>query len=496
MSLGELLVENGLVTRDDVSHALRHQRALGGRIGEILVAMGRIAIGDLKRVLNAVPEVPLTIAETGIDITLLLDLLLKAAQSGAVDTAAKVAELLCLPQRVAQQLVDEAGERQLIEVVGAVRTLTSAVPRFAPTVKGRDWAQQALLRDAYLGPAPVPLAGFVDRIRRQAVGDERVPPEAVRRAFNDLTMPEAMVRRIGPALNSARPMLLYGPPGNGKTSVAQRIGAVFRTTIYLPHCFEVGGQIVKVFDPNLHRRASPPIEEVGLGNIRATPMDPRWVPCRRPFVVAGGELTLEMLDLSFNAVAKFYEAPLHVKALNGTFLIDDFGRQLVQPEALLNRWIVPMESRVDYLKLHTGRSFEIPFDALVIFSTNLSPGRLMDEAFLRRIPHKIEVKGPGREEYRTIFRRAAAARGLDVGEEAIDFLIAELTEHNDFPLAGYQPGFLLDQVLAIQKYEGGPVRVDIDTLRFAIANLYTEDAPGRRQPIDHGGAAPDLIRAA
>ena len=493
MSLGDLLVENGLVSQDDVARALQCQHATGGRIGDILVAMGRIGSADLQRVLTAVPPAPVTVEETGIDVTLLLNLLLKAAQTGAVDTASKAADLLCLPQRVAQQLVDEAGDRQLIEVVGAIRTLTTAIPRFAPTAKGRDWAAQALEHDAYLGPAPVPLAAFVDRVRRQAIGDERVPPEAVKRSFDGLIMAEAMVRRIGPALNSGRPMLLYGPPGNGKTTVAQRIGNVFRTTVYLPHCFEVGGQIVKVFDPHLHRRAPPPIEEAGQGTIRAAPMDTRWVPCRRPFVVAGGELTLGMLDLSFNAAAKFYEAPLHVKALNGTFLIDDFGRQLVEPEALLNRWIVPMESRVDYLKLHTGRSFEVPFDALVIFSTNLSPGRLMDEAFLRRIPHKIEVKGPAVPEYRTIFRRAAAARGMDLTDEAIDFVIAELTVHNDFPLAGYQPGFLLDQVLAVRKYEGGPLALDTDALRFAIANLYTEDAPGRRQLTQAAGG---LDRAA
>lgn len=479
MSLGELLVESGLVQNRDVEQALAHQQERGGRIGDILVQLGHISQVEIDRVLRAMPEAPGSLAETGIEMTDLLNLLMKAAQTGAVDTAPKAAELLCLPPRIAQALVDDAGQRQLIEVSGTIRTLTSVTPRFTPTSKGREWASQAFERDAYVGPAPVPLASFVDRVRRQAIGDERVPPEAVHKSFEGLVMAEAMVRRIGPALNSARPMLLYGPPGNGKTSVAQRIGNVFRTTVYLPHCFEIGGQIVKVFDPNLHRRAARPVDE-DSGSIRSAGMDTRWVACHRPFVVAGGELTLEMLDLSFNPAAKFYEAPLHVKALNGTFLIDDFGRQLVQPEALLNRWIVPMESKVDYLKLHTGRSFQIPFDALVIFSTNLSPSRLMDEAFLRRIPHKIEVKGPSVDVYREIFHRAAVMRKLTVTDDAIDFVISELTERNDFVLAGYQPGFLLDQVLAVRKYEGGLPQADIDTLNFAIGNLYTEDTPGRR----------------
>ena len=214
-------------------------------------------------------------------------------------------------------------------------------------------------------------------------------------------------------------------------------------------------------------------------NIRVTPMDPRWVPCRRPFAITGGELTLEMLDLSY-ATSRFYEAPLHVKALNGTFLIDDFGRQLVRPEVLLNRWIVPMESGVDYLKLHTGKSFALPFDALVVFSTNMAPSQLMDEAFLRRIPHKIEVPAPGVEEYRTIFRRLASRRGITVADELIEFVIAELTVRNAFALAGYQPGFLLDQAMAFCKFEGREPIVDEEILRFAITNLYTEDSPGRR----------------
>lgn len=480
MSLGALLVESGLVTQDDVDRALAWQQAQGGRIGDILVQSGRVSRADVDRLLRAMPEAPNTLAETGLDITTLLNLLMKAVQAGAVDTAPKAADLLCLPSRLAQDLVDEAVQRQLVEVTGSIRTLTSAVPRFSASSKGRDWAAQAFERDSYIGPAPVPLAAFVDRVRRQAIGDERVAPAAVRASFEGLVMGDAMIRRIGPALNSARPMLLYGPPGNGKTSVAQRIGDVFRATIYLPYCFEVSGQIVKVYDPNLHRRTAPPLDEAAA-SIRSTAMDTRWVPCRRPFVVAGGELTLDMLDLSFNSVAKFYEAPLHVKALNGTFLIDDFGRQLVAPEALLNRWIVPMESRVDYLKLHTGLSFQLPFDALVIFSTNLSPSRLMDEAFLRRIPHKIEIRGPDPAAYRDIFRRAAAARKLDLPESSVDFVIAELTERNDFVLAGYQPGFLLDQVVAVRKYEGGPMLADADTLAFAVANLYTDDAPGRRQ---------------
>jgi hypothetical protein len=195
--------------------------------------------------------------------------------------------------------------------------------------------------------------------------------------------------------------------------------------------------------------------------------------------MAGGELTLEMLDLSFNVLAKFYEAPLHVKALGGVFLIDDFGRQLVSPEALLNRWILPLESRVDYLKLHTGKSFSLPFDELVIFSTNLSPSDLMDPAFLRRIPYKLEIGAPNEDEYRQIFRVISKALGLEAPEEIIDLVIHVLREENDFPLASYQPKFIVNQVRAACKFAGILPQFGPDMIKMALSNLYTREAPGR-----------------
>ncbi|MBW8268239.1 ATP-binding protein [Caldovatus aquaticus] len=477
MLLGELLVANGLATAQDVAEALHRQRLQGGRLGDILVAMGKITERDLLRVLHAVPAAPLSIEETGLGLNDLLNLMTKAMHGGSVDTAAKLAEVLKLSQRVVQQLLEEANAAKLIEALGVVKTLTGAHPRYGLSARGREWAQQAFEQNSYVGPAPVPLSDYVARIQRQAIGDERVPPEAVARALGDLVVSDDLINKVGPAINSGRPLLLYGPAGNGKTSIAERIGAIFNSMIFIPYCFEVGGQIVRVFDPDIHKEV-PYDEGQNAGSIRASGFDRRWVPCRRPFVVTGGELTLEMLDLRFNPLAKFYEAPLHVKALNGTFLIDDFGRQIVAPDTLLNRWIVPLESRVDYLKLHTGKSFAIPFDQLVIFSTNMPPSQLMDPAFLRRLPYKVEVGAPSRAEYAEIFRAAARRHGLEATEEVISHVLAELTERNDFALASYQPEFIARQVVALCKFRGVPPQFTPETLAFAIGNLYTKDSPG------------------
>ena len=265
---------------------------------------------------------------------------------------------------------------------------------YSITDMGRRWVLDALNLSRYAGPAPVTLEEFTAQVNLQKATNELVTFDRIRKALGDLTFDDSIVEQCGPALNSGRAMLLYGPPGNGKTSVALCFASVFTDVIYVPYAISVEGQIIR-FHRSQHSYpgSSPPSWQRAtiLSFIRAEEYDARWVPCRRPFVVTGGELTLEMLDLRYDPPGHFYEAPMHLKALGGCFVIDDFGRQLVSPTNLLNRWIVPLESRVDYLKLHTGKTFSIPFEELVIFSTNLDPEDLMDPAFLRRLPYKIEV---------------------------------------------------------------------------------------------------------
>ena len=479
MFIGDLLLAHGLASRDDINAGLERQKTFGGRLGDNLVALGKITADDLETVMHGAPAAPKSLEDTGLPIGDLLNLAVKAMYSGTLETPSAVADYLRLPHRIAQQIITQAQERKLLAAMGMQGASALAELRYALTDKGKSWAQDALAQNAYVGPAPVSLAAFTDRIHRQRITNEQVDKAAIDAAFHNLIVPESFVRQIGPAVNSGRSILLYGAAGNGKTSIAERIGGIFNDVVYLPYCFAVEGQIIKVFDPGIHQTAQGAAKPSAKGaTLRREDFDRRWVACRRPFIVTGGELTMEMLDLSFSAQANYYEAPLHIKALGGTFVIDDFGRQIVSPEALLNRWIVPLESRVEYLKLHTGKSFSLPFDELVIFSTNLAPRDLMDPAFLRRIPYKLEIPTPSPSEYRQIFGMIAKALGLEATDDVIDCVLRELRENNDFPLASFQPKFIIDQVKAACKFEGIPAQFSQERVLMALGNLYTKDTPG------------------
>jgi hypothetical protein len=466
--LGELLVLTKLVTRTALDEALARQQQGGGRLGDNLVAINAISREDLEHFLTHIPVEPEDLQATGVNVIELLNLLLKHVYSTRLETVVQLIEGLKLPPHLVQELVRMGVARELLVAMGS----TGTTIRYTLSEQGRHWAQDSLKASQYIGPAPVSLDAFCDRVRLQKISSEKVTFGNIRDALAGYDITDEFIRKIGPALNSGRAMLLYGPPGNGKTTVALSFANVFNTVIYMPYAVMIEGQIMRVYDPSLHISAQS--EGRGgsdFGGLRREESDARWVPVRRPFVVTGGELTLEMLDLSYDPASGFYEAPLHLKALGGCFVIDDFGRQIVSPENLLNRWIVPMESRLDYLKLHTGKSFSIPFEALVIFSTNLNPEDLMDPAFLRRLPYKIEVAGPTPENYRAIFDKLTRQSGIEFNDEMFNTILHKVIVERHMDLAAYHPRFIVDQVIAIARFMGGIPCFDATSIDYALDNL-------------------------
>jgi hypothetical protein len=475
MTIGDLLIALNRVTPTDVDEAFAHQARHGGALTDSLMALGKIASEDLEAVASAVPVSPHSVADTGLSLTALLNLLIKSVFAANLETATDISELMKLPPRIVLELLGEAVERQLLSVLGNESASLTAERRYVLTLAGMEWAHAAMRQNEYVGPTPVPLTDYCRQISRQRIANEQIDQEDIDRAFSDLVITRELVTKLGPAVNSSRSILLFGPPGNGKSSVAQRLGALLKDVIYVPFAFEVDGQIIKVFDPEFHKSVSRQNDYTPRERgIRREDFDARWEACRRPVIFTGGELTLEMLDLGYLSEAKYYEAPLHIKAMGGVFLIDDFGRQLVKPADLLNRWIVPLESKVDYLKLHSGKSFCLPFDELVIFSTNLAPKDLMDTAFLRRIPYKIEIGAPSASEYRRIFKNVAIAAGLGATDKLIDSVIAT-TEANQVPLARYHPKFLIDQVAAACRFAKSKPQFQAAFLKMALSNLFTND---------------------
>ncbi|MFZ4381582.1 MAG: hypothetical protein ACOYO0_06420 [Sandarakinorhabdus sp.] len=469
MRIGELLVAAGVVSEADIARAIDRQREDGGRLGPNLVAVGAISAEELAHFCDGVPVEPATIEDTGLPENFLIDLMLKFLFIGPAETVADLSAVLRLSPRLVSDLLEASVRGQLAAALGG----NGMMMRHELTNAGKARAREAMARSAYLGPAPVPLEVYAHWLERQKVTNEVIDVPCMRRAFEGLEVADALVDKLGPAITSGRALLVYGPPGNGKTSVAQRLERVFRQIIHIPHAVLVEGQVMTVFDPDVHQ----PIDPNGLTRPRLVTSlyrdeaDGRFVPCRRPFIVTGGELTLEMLDLKHESGGNFYVAPLHMKAAGGCLLIDDFGRQMVSPTALLNRWIVPLENKVDYLKLATGKSFRVPFQTVVIFSTNLAPADLMDPAFLRRIPYKLEIGPPSPPAWRRIFRAVAASHGIAAEDHQISDIERELTLTHGLDLAAYQPRFLIEQIIASARFKAQSPALTPDLVALAFDNL-------------------------
>jgi DNA polymerase III delta prime subunit len=478
MRLGDLLVRAKRVTEQDVQNALDRGRQVGGRLGDNLVAIGAIDQRTLSSFLNRIPTEPHDIAATNIEDTELIALLMKLIYTGRLETVRQYISAIKLPYHIVSDLVKMALDRQFLHTLGTRKSDNLLDMAYALTEEGRRWCMAAMERMSYAGPAPVTLEEFNYQVILQKPTNEVITALRIDQAIGDLEMDRAIMEQIGPALNSGRAILLYGPPGNGKTTVALRFVSVFHDVIYIPYSVAVEGQIIRVFDASVHTAVEQSqSDEESQSFVRSDSYDARWVPCRRPFVTVGGELTLEMLDLRYDVTGHFYEAPMHMKALGGCFFIDDFGRQLVSPASLLNRWIVPLENRFDFLKLHTGKSFRIPFEELVIFSTNLEPEDLMDPAFLRRLPYKIEVGPPDIGRYRRIFEAECTKQGFAVPEEVFNYIVYKLKNDKGMDLATYQPKFIVDQIVAICKFEESLPHFEPRFIDYALDNLRVRRAP-------------------
>jgi hypothetical protein len=426
------------------------------------------------------PQAPITLAETGLHADQVEHLLVKTLFGGEL-VGLEVAERMKLPYAVLEPLVVRLRTEQLIEVRGASAS-SSASYRYALTDKGRSRAVQYLEINQYTGPAPVPLAAYVAKMKELQASRGFLDRDRMRRGFAHLIINDSILEKLGPAANANKALFLYGPPGNGKTVLAEGLGRTISGDMYMPYAIEVDGHIITMYDPINHDRLDADDHDY-TSVIASAPRDRRWVRIRRPVVMVGGELTLDQLDLTFNSISKFYEAPLQLRANGGVFLVDDFGRQRIRPDELLNRWIVPLESRVDFLTLHTGKKFEVPFDVLTVFATNLDPSSLADEAFLRRIPYKIPVDDPSPENFALIFELNCQQRGLTYDPEAISYLRTKHYEPASRPFRACHPRDLLDQVIALCRYQGIAPTITHELLDRACESYFVDEKLSARNLV-------------
>jgi predicted ATPase with chaperone activity len=403
--------------------------------------------------------VPNQVQRTGIRKGLLEDLTLKILYLNGEMSLVQLSEQTCLSLGVIEEIFQFFRKEQLCEV----KRMSAGSHVIAASAQGKQRAAELLALNQYAGPAPVSLADYNVRVGIQSVQQVHIKPDDVSRAFYQLVISPEMQERLGTAMVSGTSMFLYGPSGTGKTTLAATIPAIYNDSVWVPHAVEVDSQIISIFDPGVHQPSS---QEPELESDR------RWVLCKRPCVLAGGELTPDMLDLQFNAVSKFYTAPLQMKANNGVLILDDFGRQRMRPDELLNRWMTPLDRRVDFLTLPGGRKFQVPFDVFVVFSTNIDPAQLADEAFLRRIPNKIKVDHATPSEFLAIFRRECQVRLIGCDEDAANHLIHCVTKDMKQSLAQCHPRDLINQIFWAARYAGTEPQVTRGTLDEACKSYF------------------------
>lgn len=406
-----------------------------------------------------VPRVPLKVENTGLDFGFLADLALKTVYADANCSTDRAAEKLKLSMPVAEELLQHLYREKFIEIRGL---LGFGNNRYGLLDRGWQRAQQLLQMNGYIGPAPVSLKDYSAMVLRQTATRDRIQPEAVGSALSGLVLPETTVQTLGLVANSRRSLFMTGPSGNGKTTIATALHSAQLGEIWIPYAIEVDGQVIKVFDLHNHQ----PVTVTGIDRY-----DERWIRIRRPIVVVGGEMTIETMDLIYSETVRFYEAPFQVKSNGGTLVIDDFGRQRVDPHDLLNRWIVPLENRIDYLTLHTGKKIEVPFEQLLIFATNLDPSDLVDDAFLRRMGYRLYINAPDRDMYALIFEQFVRKSGYDYDPKRLEYLY-RLYEADKRPLRGCEPRDLIQRCTDLCRYENRPMVLTDDLLHLAWKNYF------------------------
>ncbi|MBV7378968.1 ATPase [Maritimibacter dapengensis] len=416
-----------------------------------------------------------TIEDTGLTLVMMRDILLKTMFRMNLEHVSKLEKILCLPTRVTQELVDNARDQGLVEATGTLHATSGNEMGYRLSDTGKTRALDALSQSEYYGAMPIPMEKYAEQVKRQSIRNIKITREELTNAMGHLVLPGELLDHLGPAVGSGRSILMYGPPGNGKSSISNGIRDALGDKIYVPRAVMYSGQVITVYDPIVHSKAEEQVDDPNSLRRTSNAYDRRYVKCQRPTVITGGELTLDMLDLVYNPNARTYTAPLQFKSAGGVFIVDDLGRQSEPPQALINRWIVPLEESKDILALQSGEKFEVPFDTLVIFSTNFHPNEIFDKAALRRIFFKIKIDGPDQENFLKIFAMVAKKKGMQLDETALIHLLKTKYPTIDNIYANYQPVFLIDQMIAICDFEGIPYRMSRDLVDRAWANMFVKD---------------------
>lgn len=414
--------------------------------------------------------------DTGLTVVMMRDIMLKTVFRKNVENASDIAAAVCLPTPLAQELIDMLREMGLMQATGTLHATSGNEMGYQLTDSGKARALDALSQSEYYGAMPVPLEDYKVQVKRQSIRNVRITRDVLEASMGHLILPGNLIDQLGPAVTSGRSVLMYGPPGNGKSSIAEGIRAAMGDHIYIPHALSYAGQVITMFDPIVHTKVEG--GEAGVNSpLRKSSArhDTRYLLCTRPTVMTGGELMLKMLDLNYNAVSRTYQASLQLKSTGGVFIVDDLGRQEEPPQALINRWIVPMEAGYDILALQSGEKFEVPFDTLVVFSTNFHPNEIFDQAALRRIFFKVKIDGPNQSEFLKIFAMVARKKGVPLNEEALIHLLKKKYPAVENLYANYHAPFLIDQVKAICDFEGIPYQLRPDLLDRAWENLYVKE---------------------